>query len=253
MGGAALDFTLTEEQLRVQETARRGASPEPKWPIWRASWSGKGNPSPKNGRDAMQRWGFSASICPKNMAVRGFRISKRFWCSKNSSRSAAMRTVVEWRPATVTTQRRSLLVATLDEPIELYDLRVDPQQRNNVAADRPQLLGLYARSMKTEGVDANRDFRNISEAAPPRRDPQAQTVFGFPSGLYCRRRRSEPEPPFAADRRRWPSTPPLSRGGCGNTQISSSGSRARHDAALSHGTIFATAASVISLGRKRGR
>lgn len=68
-----------------------------------------------------------------------------------------MRTVVEWQPATVTTREWSLLFATPDEPIELYDLRVDPQQRNNVAAEHPQvideLLGLYARSMRTEGVE----------------------------------------------------------------------------------------------------
>ena len=48
-----------------------------------------------------------------------------------------MRTVVEWQPVTITTQQWSLLYATATEPVELYDLRIDPKQTTNVAAKHP--------------------------------------------------------------------------------------------------------------------
>jgi arylsulfatase A-like enzyme len=67
-----------------------------------------------------------------------------------------MRTVVEWQPVTITTQDWSLLYATPSEPIELYDLRVDPRQTANVAAKHPEivamLLAFYAEDLRRAGV-----------------------------------------------------------------------------------------------------
>jgi arylsulfatase A-like enzyme len=67
-----------------------------------------------------------------------------------------MRTVVEWQPVTITTQHWSLLYATPSEPVELYDLRVDPKQMTNVAEKHPAviraLLELYAEDLRRAGV-----------------------------------------------------------------------------------------------------
>ena len=67
-----------------------------------------------------------------------------------------MRTVVEWQPVTITTQDWSLLYATPNEPIELYDLRTDPKQMTNVAAKHPEviakLLEFYAEDLRCAGV-----------------------------------------------------------------------------------------------------
>jgi len=68
-----------------------------------------------------------------------------------------MRTVVEWQPVTITTEEWSLLYATPDEVIELYDLRTDPRQKRNVASQNArvveELLRLYAQDLRTERVD----------------------------------------------------------------------------------------------------
>ena len=67
-----------------------------------------------------------------------------------------MRTVVEWQPVTITTQRWSLLYATPSEPVELYDLSSDPKQTTNVAAKHPavirSLLEMYAEDLRRAGV-----------------------------------------------------------------------------------------------------
>ena len=67
-----------------------------------------------------------------------------------------MRTVVEWQPVTITTQRWSLLYATPSEPVELYDLSSDPKQTTNVAAKHPavirSLLEMYADDLRRAGV-----------------------------------------------------------------------------------------------------
>jgi arylsulfatase A-like enzyme len=68
-----------------------------------------------------------------------------------------MRTVAEWQPVTLTTEQWSLLYATPDEPVELYDLKADPGQMKNVAADHPDvikdLLARYASDLRLEQVD----------------------------------------------------------------------------------------------------
>jgi len=68
-----------------------------------------------------------------------------------------MRTVVEWQPVTITTEQWSLLYATPDEKIELYDLRADPHQANNVAERHPEIvkamLAQYAGDLRLEQVD----------------------------------------------------------------------------------------------------
>jgi hypothetical protein len=67
-----------------------------------------------------------------------------------------MRTVVEWQPVTITTERWSLLYATPTEPVELYDLRSDPKQTTNVAAQHPDvirsLLEMYAEDLRRAGA-----------------------------------------------------------------------------------------------------
>jgi arylsulfatase A-like enzyme len=67
-----------------------------------------------------------------------------------------MRTVVEWQPVTITTQDWSLLYATPNDPIELYDLRTDPKQMTNVAAKHPEVIAklveLYAEDLRRAGV-----------------------------------------------------------------------------------------------------
>jgi arylsulfatase A-like enzyme len=67
-----------------------------------------------------------------------------------------MRTVVEWQPVTITTEQWSLLYATPNDPVELYDLRSDPKQATNVAAKHPDvirsLLKLYAEDLRRAGV-----------------------------------------------------------------------------------------------------
>jgi arylsulfatase A-like enzyme len=68
-----------------------------------------------------------------------------------------MRTVVEWQPVTITTNDWSLLYATPDEPIELYDLRVDPEQEINLVEKHPEvvktLLDFYADDLLREQVE----------------------------------------------------------------------------------------------------
>ena len=67
-----------------------------------------------------------------------------------------MRTVVEWQPVTITTQKWSLLYAIPGEPVELYDLSSDPKQTTNVAAKHPAviraLLEMYAEDLRRAGV-----------------------------------------------------------------------------------------------------
>jgi arylsulfatase A-like enzyme len=67
-----------------------------------------------------------------------------------------MRTVVDWQPVTITTEQWSLLYATPNDPVELYDLRSDPKQATNVAAKHPDvirsLLKLYAEDLRRAGV-----------------------------------------------------------------------------------------------------
>ena len=66
-----------------------------------------------------------------------------------------MRTVVEWQPVTITTQKWSLLYAISVEPVELYDLSSDPKQTTNVAAKHPAviraLLEMYADDLRRAG------------------------------------------------------------------------------------------------------
>lgn len=70
-----------------------------------------------------------------------------------------MRTVVDWQPVTITTPEWSLLYATPDEPIELYDLRSDPKQTKNVADRNPdvikKLLKLYAQDLREKNVSSH--------------------------------------------------------------------------------------------------
>ncbi len=68
-----------------------------------------------------------------------------------------MRTVAEWQPVTVTTDRWALLYSTSDEPIELYDLRADPRQQVNVATQHPDVVAelqeIYLAQMSELQVD----------------------------------------------------------------------------------------------------
>jgi arylsulfatase A-like enzyme len=66
-----------------------------------------------------------------------------------------VRTVVEWQPVTITSQKWSLLYSVPEEPCELYDLDADPEQSVNVADEHAdvvaELLGEYRDALY--GVD----------------------------------------------------------------------------------------------------
>lgn len=67
-----------------------------------------------------------------------------------------VRTVVDWQPITVTTDRWSLLYSLASEPVELYDLERDPSQSVNVANENPEVVDdcVSVIHEALEGVDA---------------------------------------------------------------------------------------------------
>ena len=90
-----------------------------------------------------------------------------------------MRTVVEWQPVTITSSDWSLLYSVPGEPVELYDLRVDPKQANNVAEKHPDviasLLEGYAKDLLRSG--AGKKF------CEPRLKSYLETNPGFLDGV----------------------------------------------------------------------
>jgi len=57
-----------------------------------------------------------------------------------------MRSIIEWQPISIEVDDWSLLFATWDQPIELYDLNADPGQTNNVAEQHRDVVeSLHAR------------------------------------------------------------------------------------------------------------
>ena len=52
-----------------------------------------------------------------------------------------MRYVSAYLPATITTPDWALVFSVPGEPVELYDMRVDPGQATNVAGDNPEVVG----------------------------------------------------------------------------------------------------------------
>lgn len=68
-----------------------------------------------------------------------------------------MRTVLEWQPITVTTERWRLLFSRWSDPVELYDLSDDPAEMQNVASENPdvvrELHGMMVAELRRAGVD----------------------------------------------------------------------------------------------------
>lgn len=81
-----------------------------------------------------------------------------------------VRTVVDWQPISVTTDRWSLLYSLPTEPIELYDLGSDAGQSVNVADDNPEVVDNCVSVIHAalQGVDA--------DLAEPRLGPQSTDV-----------------------------------------------------------------------------
>ena len=67
------------------------------------------------------------------------------------------RRVEEFLPATITTNKWSLLYAREGAPVELYDLESDPEQEKNVAADNSDVVknlhGNYVNLLEELGTE----------------------------------------------------------------------------------------------------
>ena len=72
-----------------------------------------------------------------------------------------MRGVVEWQPITATSGNWTLLFATWDDRIELYNTAQDPSQAVNVAADNPQVVRDLHAKLMAELVRAGADDEQL--------------------------------------------------------------------------------------------
>ena len=78
-----------------------------------------------------------------------------------------MRTVVEWQPVTITTQKWSLLYATPSEPVELYDLRVRPEANDQRGGKAPRRHPFSAGDV-CGGPAPRRSHQEIHRSSPRR-------------------------------------------------------------------------------------
>ena len=71
------------------------------------------------------------------------------------------RGIVEWQPITVTSGDWTMLFATWDEPIELYNTLTDPAQRDNVVEEHPDEVRNLHTKMMSELVRAGADEEQL--------------------------------------------------------------------------------------------